>query len=122
MYLSISKAEGNTFNGILIIINIENYKGEVFINTFDVQINCFCPIVINEKNVFLVAGGCENNIGKIILYKVINNSNEPKLKHIQEFEYDCPIINITFQNEKKTLFILCSNKKVYLNDKIEINC
>ena len=116
IYLSISKAEGNTFNGIL-IINRGNYKEE-FINTDEVQISCFCPIVINENNAFLVAGGCENNKGKIIIYQVINKNNESKLKYIQQFEYDSTIINITFQNEKQTLFILCSNKKVYLNDEI----
>lgn len=139
----------NQDNGILLVKIADNESlQKKFFDTNNFEVNCFCPIVIYNNNIFFdetkkakytnyfLVGGYDNDRkeGLIKIYKINYNDNLDNLdiEYIRDFKTDQkgnknfegfkkPISCMIQTKKTKNIIITCLDGKVYLIDNLSIN-
>ena len=106
---SVKKTDNNEYG--IGIINLE--KDEIKFKQLNFKINCFCPLLLNDRNLFFV-GGEKDNEGKIALVEIESNINKD-IGIINLFENIKlnPINHLIYSNTNNTLLIACSDGNIY---------
>ena len=118
-------------SGIL-LIELKSYN-EVFYDTEDFEVYCFCPISMTSKNsdnntelyptnYFFVGGFDESKKrGAIKLFRLIDYDNKTKIEYLQditvdqnnEYKFDMNVSCIIQSKFTGEIFVTCWNKKIY---------
>ena len=110
---SVKKTDNNEYG--IAFINVEKDE-EIKFKQFNFKINCFCPLLLNNRNLFF-AGGEKDNEGKIALFEIISNEiNEIGIINLFEDVKLNPINHLVYSNTNNILLIACSDGNIYKTD------
>ena len=108
---SVKKTDNNEYG--IAFINVEKDE-EIKFKQFNFKINCFCPLLLNDRNLFFV-GGEKDNEGKIALVEIESNINKDVgiINLLFENMKLNPINHLVYSNTNNILLIACSDGNIY---------
>ena len=129
IFICSSINEINYNNYGIYILNLENNKYKI-IQENEFKINCFCPLLCskninNSKNMnVFIAGGEEDNKGKISLYEIEYNNEKEDINIIKIFEKKMENIkcinHLNYSYKNNTILIASSDGVIYKTDIINL--